>query len=468
MKKVFLYFLVAVYVVATLSISGCANIIPPTGGPRDSLSPVLIEANPPDSTRQFAGGKIILTFDEFVELNKPQEQIIVSPVPKISPITDAKLRTVTIRIKDTLEPNTTYTVDFGNAIRDINEGNEVKNFRYIFTTGKYFDSLQFAGKVILAETGRPDSTLIVMLHKSLTDSAVAKEKPRYFARVDTAGNFQFRNLPPGKFAVYALKDEGMRQYTSRKQLFAFADSPVVISGSTRSVILYAYAEPDTAKAPATTSIIPSRGTAKPAADKVLRIQTNLESGTLDLLSNLEITFTAPLKNLDTSKLKLTNEVYERVQPVSYTLDSTRKKLTVQTNWIQSRGYHLMASKDFVEDTLGRKISRDDTLSFRTKSTNEYGSLKLRFLNLDLSKHPVLQFVRNNEVKYSHVFTDRNVNIKLFPPGEYDLRILYDENRNGKWDPGSFFGNRRQPEKVQPLARKLEVKPNWDSEVDITL
>jgi len=293
MKKVFLYFLVAVYVVATLSISGCANIIPPTGGPRDSLPPVLIEANPPDSTRQFAGGKIILTFDEFVELNKPQEQIIVSPVPKISPITDAKLRTVTIRIKDTLEPNTTYTVDFGNAIRDINEGNEVKNFRYIFTTGKYFDSLQFAGKVILAETGRPDSTLIVMLHKSLTDSAVAKEKPRYFARVDTAGNFQFRNLPPGKFAVYALKDEGMRQYTSRKQLFAFADSPVVISGSTRSVILYAYAEPDTAKAPATTSIIPSRGTAIPAADKVLRIQTNLESGTLDLLSNLEITFTAP-------------------------------------------------------------------------------------------------------------------------------------------------------------------------------
>src|SRR6185369_2086710 len=250
MKKVFLYFLVAVYVVATLSISGCANIIPPTGGPRDSLPPVLIEANPADSTRQFTGGKIVLTFDEFVELNKPQEQIIVSPVPKISPITDAKLRTVTIRIKDTLEPNTTYTVDFGNAIRDINEGNEVKNFRYIFTTGKYFDSLQFAGKVILAETGRPDSTLIVMLHKSLTDSAVAKEKPRYFARVDTAGNFQFRNLPPGKFAVYALKDEGMRQYTSRKQLFAFADSPVVISGSTRSVILYAYAEPDTAKAPA--------------------------------------------------------------------------------------------------------------------------------------------------------------------------------------------------------------------------
>jgi len=126
------------------------------------------------------------------------------------------------------------------------------------------------------------------------------------------------------------------------------------------------------------------------------------------------------------------------------------------------------AKDFVEDSTGRKIIRDDTLSFRTKNTSDYGSLKLRFLNLDLSRHPVLQFVQGGQLKYSHVFTDRTVNIKLFQPGEYDLRILYDENGNGKWDPGEFFEKHKQPEKVQPLQRKLEVKPNWDSEVDITI
>ncbi len=172
--------------------------------------------------------------------------------------------------------------------------------------------------------------------------------------------------------------------------------------------------------------------------------------------------------MDTTKARLTNEVYEPIGNVHYRLDSTRRKLTVQSNWLPNRGYNLIVTKDFVEDSTGRKIIRDDTLSFKTKNTSDYGSLKLRFLNLDLSRHPVLQFVQGGQLKYSHVFIDRTVNIRLFQPGEYDLRILYDENQNGNWDPGEFFEKHRQPEKTQPLQRKLDVKPNWDSEVDITL
>ena len=86
----------------------------------------------------------------------------------------------------------------------------------------------------------------------------------------------------------------------------------------------------------------------------------------------------------------------------------------------------------------------------------------------MSKNPVLLFVQNDQVKHTHVFTGRDVNIRLFVPGEYELRILYDENRNGKWDAGSFFGTRRQPERIIPLTRRLNVKANWDNEVDITL
>jgi len=382
------------------------------------------------------------------------------------------LRTITIRLKDTLEPNTTYSINFGRAIRDINEGNEMRDFTYIFTTGKYFDSLELSGRVLLAETGRPDSTLIAVLHRSLDDSAVAKENPRYFTRLDSGGHFTFRNLPSGTFRVYAMKAEGgMKRYTSPEQLFAFADSPVVINSSTRPVLLFAYAQPPEDKGKTTSTTTPARpgGVIKSGPqDKVLRIQTNLESSQLDLLSQLEIQFNGAIKTMDTTKARLTNEVYERIGNVRYQLDSTRKKLTVQTNWLPNRGYNLIVAKDFVEDSPGRKIIRDDTLSFRTKNTSDYGSLKLRFLNLDLSRHPVLQFVQGGQLKYSHVFTDRTVNIKLFQPGEYDLRILYDENRNGKWDPGEFFEKHKQPEKVQPLQRKLEVKPNWDSEVDITL
>ena len=472
MKRLVAYLVVASFIIGILAVSGCANIIPPTGGPRDSLPPLLVHANPPDSTRNFPGGRIVLTFNEYVELNNAQENLIVSPIPKIEPFPDAHLRTITIRLKDTLEPNTTYSINFGRAIRDINEGNEMRDFTYIFTTGNYFDSLELSGRVLIAETGRPDSSLIVVLHRSLDDSAVAKENPRYFTRIDSGGHFTFRNLPSGTFAVYAMKTEGgMKRYTSPQQLFAFADSPMVIGPSTPPVVLFAYAEPkeETGTTPST-STLPTRGVAPKGGpqDKVLRIQTNLEGGQLDLLSHLEIQFNGTIKTMDTTKARMTNEVYEPVSNVRYLLDSSRKKLTVQSNWIPSRGYNLIVSKDFVEDSTGRKIIRDDTLSFRTRSLSDYGSLKLRFINLDLSRHPVLQFVQGGELKYSHVFTDRNVNIRLFQPGEYELRILYDENQNGKWDPGEFFGKHKQPEKVQPLQRKLEIKPNWDSEVDITL
>jgi hypothetical protein len=189
---------------------------------------------------------------------------------------------------------------------------------------------------------------------------------------------------------------------------------------------------------------------------------------LDLLSQLEISFNDPLKTLDTSKMQLTNEVFAPYPSISYQLDSTRKKLRVQTNWVPGRGYSLILQKGFAEDSLGRKLLRNDTLSFRTKNTTDYGGVKLRFLNLDLSKHPVLQFVQGDQVKYSYVFTDRIANIKMFQPGEYELRLLFDDNQNGKWDPGDFFGKHKQPERVQAIQRKLNVKPNWDNEADITL
>jgi hypothetical protein len=470
MNKLLSYLFAGLFIYIIQSLCGCANIIPPGGGPRDSLPPVLMKASPPDSTTQFPGGKIVLTFNEYVELNNPLELIIVSPMPKKPPEFESHLHTVTVRLKDTLEPNTTYSIDFEKSIRDINEGNELKDFRYIFSTGNYFDSLEFAGKVIIAETGKPDSTLSVLLHTSLDDSAVAKENPRYFTRLDSGGNFIFRNLPAGKFAVYALKAEGggMKKYTSPTTLFAFADSPVVINSATRSIVLFAYAEPEEPKGAAAPAAA-GRGTpGKGAQEKVLRIQTNLLSGQLDLLSQLEIEVATPLKTVDTTKGRLTNEVYEPVPNVQYLLDSTRKKLTVRTAWQPNRGYNLIVAKDFLEDSAGRKLLRNDTLAFRTRNTTEYGSLKLRFLNLDLSRHPVLQFIQGGQLKYTHIFTDRTVNIRLFQPGQYDLRILYDENQNGKWDPGEFYGKHKQPEKVQPLQRKLEVKPNWDSEVDITL
>ena len=446
-------------------ITGCANQIPPTGGFRDSLPPILISAKPADSSKNFTGKKIVFEFDEFVTVENSSQNLLVSPTSKIPPQVDSKLRTVTVTIKDTLEPNTTYTYDFGNAIKDINESNILKNFSYTFSTGNKLDDLQFTGKVLIAESGLADSTLTAVLYRKADDSAINKEDPRYITRIDKNGNFLFKNLPPGTFYVYAFEGASRRYY---KGLFAFADSPIIVSDSTQPVILYAYKEfedPPPKKPP---SVPPARG-GNAAADKRLRLETTLQNGEQDLLKPFEVYFrTAPIKEFDSTKIIFADEKLNPIPNYRIIRDTSNTKLTLNYPWVENTGYTIIVDKDFASDTAGRKLLKSDTLEFRTRKQSEYGSIRLRFPNIDLSKNPVLQIVQNGELKTSHVFTSRDYYVKLYIPGEYEMRILYDENKNGKWDRGQFFGTRKQPEKVVPITRKLNVKANWDAEIDITL
>ncbi len=176
-KVVFPLLLLIIIIPQFLVQTGCANIIPPEGGPRDSLPPVLRKADPADSSLNFADDRITLVFDEYVNADNYLQEMIVSPVPLNMPTVSRKLNTVIVKLRDTLEPNTTYSINFGNTIKDVNEGNMMKNFTYIFSTGAYFDSLQFTGNVLLAQTGDVDTTLSVILHKSGIDSAFIKDKP---------------------------------------------------------------------------------------------------------------------------------------------------------------------------------------------------------------------------------------------------------------------------------------------------
>ena len=199
-KLVFIPFSLILFIgfISVISNTGCANIMPPQGGYKDTIPPLLLKATPGDSSKNFSANHITLTFDEFINLDNPHENLLISPVPKTEPVVEAKLRTVVVRLKDTLEPNTTYTLNFGNAIKDVNEGNPARNFTYIFSTGDTFDSLTLSGKVILAETGRADSTLAVILHKNGDDSAIVNEKPRYATHLDSSGTIQHESELPGE------------------------------------------------------------------------------------------------------------------------------------------------------------------------------------------------------------------------------------------------------------------------------
>jgi hypothetical protein len=120
------------------------------------------------------------------------------------------------------------------------------------------------------------------------------------------------------------------------------------------------------------------------------------------------------------------------------------------------------------DSAGTTLRKNDTIRFFAKKVEDYGAVRLRFKNLDLAKNPVLQIVQNDKIIESTPLAGTEWSRKLFNPGEYDLRILFDDNKNGVWDQGRFFGVKRQPEIVITLNTKLSIRANWDNEKDITL
>ena len=455
----FTIFIISLLYIIAVSNAGCAQIGMPTGGAKDSIPPRLLSASPKLNSTNVTGNKITLTFNEYIDLKEPQTNVLVSPFPKKSPLVEFKLKTVTVKLKDTLLPNTTYSINFGNAIVDNNEGNPFKEFTYIFSTGNQIDSFKLTGKVILAETGKADSTLIAMLYRNAADSAVQKQKPDYIAKLTGNGSFAFINLPAGNFKVYALKDgDGGKTYNSKKEIFAFADTAVTVSEKTEPVILYASALEKESR---------NTTTVKPKINKKLIYSLAPGVQSQDLLTPFELIFNNPLKKFDPSKLILRDTNFNPIPSTTWTIDSSRTKITLTNKWQEDKQYRLIMDTTAVSDSADNHIAKTDTIRFTTKQLSDYGNVVLRFSNVDLTKHPVLQFVQGEEIKSSYPLTTLEWSNKSVNPGEYDIRILFDENNNGKWDPGDY-SKKLQPEKVITLTQKLSVRANWDNERDIKL
>lgn len=417
----------------------------------------------------FRGNRITLTFDEYVQLdNDLNGQLIVSPNPERTPVIEGKLRTVTIKLKDTLQPNTTYAINFGNAIKDVNENNPFRNFTYVFSTGDTLDDGKITGNVKLAETGEVDSQLLVVLHRNLNDTAVKKLKSDYYTRLDSSGNFRFNYLPHEKFSIYVLPNDYSKRYDDSTKMFAFYNEPVESVSSPSSIQLYAYQEHLPKPLPASSASSSGSQKNQKEEDKRLRYTTNLENNEQDLLDSLEFTFSRKVTAFDSTQITLTDTLY---RPVSaYTVlraDTASKRFALVHEWKDNEYYKLIIQKTAFADSAGITLSKNDTLSFKTRREGTYGSVRLHFNNLDLSRNPVLQLVLNKVVMQSVVLTTADWYQKLFEPGQYNMRILYDNNKNGVWDPGNFDA-KRQPEIVEKIKRPLVTKANWDNEIDINL
>lgn len=211
-------------------IWSCAKISAPSGGPKDKEPPVVVKSVPENGSRNFRGKKLIITFNEYVVLDKINEKFMVSPPTSKKPTVYLRGKNLNVEFEDNLKDSTTYTFNFQDAIRDLNEGNIIDNFQFVISTGSVIDSLSVTGKVFSAlNLNVPENTL-VLLYSNLSDSAVKKQLPDYLSRVDQNGSFRINNVREGKYRLYALKDiDNSKNYNVIEEEFAFSDNPVEIT-----------------------------------------------------------------------------------------------------------------------------------------------------------------------------------------------------------------------------------------------
>jgi hypothetical protein len=212
MQKIYFTVLFIVFSLL-LTITGCAKRGTISGGLKDTIAPKIIGSSPENYKTNFTGKEIKIVFNELIKVKDITKQLIISPPMKTAPIIvpqGSASKFISINIKDTLQENTTYSFNFGQSITDNNEGNPYSQFKYVFSTGSYIDSLTVVGKIKDAYNQKPDNFVSVMLYDAQTfkDSTVYKETPLYVTNtLDSLKVFALENLKEGSYYVVAMKDK---------------------------------------------------------------------------------------------------------------------------------------------------------------------------------------------------------------------------------------------------------------------
>lgn len=517
-----------------ISVLGCANMVKPQGGPRDVTPPVLLKATPQNMTRHFAAKTIQLDFDEYFKLNSQYTEITMSPVPDKQPEYKIKKRSLIINLKDTLQKNTTYVINFGKAIADINEGNVLKNFTYVFSTGEHIDSLSMSGNVINTLTDQREKDVTVMLFPRDKDSLYfGNKKPTIYTTTDTAGNFSLNNLHDGDYTIYALKQTANTKIynINNKDLIAFLKKPITLSTDTSGIQLKLFKEepikfkvaekkfdldgkmfyvfnkrlinptakvvyPSSLDASKTVEFVPTKDTAyiymknmafdsirvaffdntkpldsvslKKGKNEVfkapLNFKLNISSDSkLSPFNNLNITASTLIDTFDPSLITL----YEDSIPVN-NLNLTRdtsngRKFVIKYRWKSDAKYILSLGENAFTTIFGTK-NKKFYKPFLVDKAENYSTLTLKVTVPDTAKSYILEFYQDSKNILQKDIISKNATItyKNFLTGKYNFRVVYDDNKNGRWDSGNIK-LKKYPEYIWIDQTQVTLRANWDAE-----
>lgn len=506
---------------------GCAKRGTITGGDKDTIAPVLKSSLPKNMSTNFNGKEIKLVFDEYVKLKNVNKQLIISPPmknqPEILPYNASKV--ITIKIKDTLRPNTTYSFNFGQSIEDNNEGNPYSQFKYVFSTGSYIDSLALNVRVKDALEKKVDNFVTVMLYEvdeKFNDSTIYKETPRYVTNtLDSLEIVKFENLKEGKYLLVALKDNGNNKYNPKSDKIGFQKQYITIPNDTifevelfketlpfkafkpsqvsKNRLLMGYeGQPKTAKVTIKNGaeIIPSLVTQMAKKDSVqiwfkpikvdslqiavekdnykedftVKIKTQKAdtlyispdfTGAIPLRERFSFTSSTPLVKFDKSKMSIRSKDSTAID-FTTEYDDFNQKLYLDFKKEPLESYAVQVLPGAMVDFFEKE---NDTLKFKlgTKNLSDYGNLRVILENV--KKFPVIVELtdKDGKVKYTeYTESATTINFDAIEPSKYTLRVIYDDNKNKVWDTGNYM-EKRQTEEVIYFSKEIDVRANWDVE-----
>jgi hypothetical protein len=471
-------------------VCGCANIIPPTGGKTDTTTPQLLNIKPHDSLLNTRVNRIEMRFNEYVSIGDAAKEITVSPILAQNPSIIAIGKTVILKIEDSLlQKNTTYTLSFGKAIKDLHEGNFYSGPSYVFSTGAWFDSLTIKGHIMYAAKGRLDSSggIKVLLYDA-TDSfdVVSKKKPLYLTVANSKGEFNLKGLPNRSFRIFALKETSENlKFDNDDEYVGFTDLVYNPALDTLPITINIFKEiPDTSRLKRDSIPVPEpkrkskivaaeskKASAIPSLDaktfnySALIDTTALAKRSQDITEPISVFFSRPLDTFYADRIALSfdSSGIEIETTFKISIDSSRKKLSILPDWRYNSVYTVRLLKGFARD-MNQETTMPSKYIFRTKSDEDYGKLDINLPKKYVAKNFLLQVNKDKEVVYLEALSKAKVSLQLLAAGTYTLILIEDQNGDGEWTTGELK-SKRQPEKVFPYTNSIIMKAGWEHIVD---
>lgn len=557
----------AICVVAILMIR-CANVVTPSGGPKDDKSPVVLEASPENNSTDFNGKTIHLTFDEFVTLNNPSNNVMISPPTNKKPTYRTSGKTLIIRFEEPLKPNTTYSINFGDAVKDLHEGNVFKGYTFNFSTGNIIDSLSLKGKVISASSLTPMEGFVIGLYSNdnetiTIDSMPYKLKPEYITTTDKKGDFEFSGLADKEYLVFALKDNNsnliydlpneeiafyqdlVKPYYIENQIVKVAANDTLNNDSIvaadsifeikkpdyPSYTLYSFVQEDSVQKifkkelveegllrfvfrypadnveikvleelPDTFNILPVYSARK---DTILWYFTPCKDSLwISINDGVNISDTThyslkPRKSVSKRRRNQEEETVKRLviknnlkgnklkpeQPLVFTfnepivkvnqpdsmhfekLDEFGLKYQIINNLKTENKYNVTIPDSVFFGIRG--VSNDSIkLNFSVQEESAFGNIYITVEVPENIPQVIIELTTDNgkTIDKQIITGTQELSFEYLDPGKYKLKAILDLDRNGVWSPGNF-NKKLQPEKIIFYNGILEVRANWDIDLD---